>query len=107
MQKLTDATIDELVKGQPAVILEFVSAWCSTCSRLEQQLEAISGELAGRVAMARIDITESPETAQRFDVLGIPTLVFIRDAEHVGQVALTGGASDQKIRQLIQDHLGV
>ena len=55
--------------------------------------------------MAKVDISESPAVTQQFDVMGIPTVVFLRNGKPVHHVTFTGTVSKEKISQLIARYL--
>ena len=105
MQKVTDINFDKVIGGSSVALLDFTSAWCSTCKHLEGIIEELSREQNGRVLMVKVDISDSPAVTQQFDVLGIPTLVFLRDGEPVHRVTFTGTVSKEKISELIDQHL--
>ena len=107
LHRVTDKNYDEIIGGASVALLDFVSAWCSTCKQLEGIIEELSRENNGRVLMAKVDISESPAVTQQFGVMGIPTVVFLRKGKPVHQVTFTGVVSKEKISQMIEQHLGV
>jgi thioredoxin 1 len=107
LQKVADKNYEKIIGGASVALLDFVSAWCSTCKHLEGIIEELSMENIGRVLMAKVDVSDAPKLAQKFGVLGVPTVVFLRNGKPVHQVTFTGVVSKEKISQLIEQHLGV
>ena len=105
LHKVTDKNYDDIIGGSKVAVLDFTSAWCSTCKHLEGIFAELSRENDGRVLMATIDVSESPTLTQTFDVMGIPTVVFLRNGKPVHHVTFTGTVSKEKISQLITRYL--
>ncbi len=107
LPKVTDKNYDEIIGGSSAALLDFTSAWCSTCKHLEGIIEELSREKHDRVLMATVDVSESPAVTQNFGVMGVPTVVFVLYGKPVHHVTFTGAVSKEKISQMITQHLGV
>jgi thioredoxin 1 len=79
---LSDATFDESVGGSDAaVIVDFWAEWCGPCKMIAPVLEDIAKEQAGKLAVAKLNVDDNPETARRFEVLSIPTLIVFKDGQ--------------------------
>ena len=77
---LSDATFDETVKGSDTpVVIDFWAEWCGPCKMIAPALEEIANEHAGKLQVAKLNVDDNPDTARRFDVMSIPTLLVFND----------------------------
>lgn len=80
--KVTDGNFsDEVEKATQPVLLDFSATWCGPCKQLAPLVEEIADEYAGRLKVGAIDIEEAPETAVRFGVFSVPTLILMKDGQ--------------------------
>ena len=82
---LTDASFDEAVKGTGLpILIDFYADWCGPCKMLAPTIEEIA---AGTVdfLVAKINVDEAPEIAERFAVMSIPTLIVLRGGEELAR----------------------
>ena len=75
---VSDAAFEKAVIQNPLpVIVDFWATWCSPCKMVEPMLEKFAKENAGKLMIAKVNIDENPEWASKYDVQGIPTLLFM------------------------------
>ena len=82
---LTSANFDETVKGTALPILvDFYADWCGPCKMLTPTIEEIA---AGAVdfLVAKVNVDEAPEIAERFSVMSIPTLIVLRGGTEIAR----------------------
>ena len=84
MPELNDATFDAAISAAPLAVVDFYATWCGPCKMLAPILESVEKETEG-VAFFRVDVDEAPDTARRFGIMSIPTLVFLKDGEEVAR----------------------
>ena len=96
---LSDATFDESVGGsETPVVVDFWAEWCGPCKMIAPALEEIASEQSGRLTIAKLNVDDNPDTARRFDVMSIPTLLVFQGGEPVKRLVGAKGKG-----QLLQD----
>jgi thioredoxin 1 len=84
---VTDETFEsEVVQNPRPVIVEYWAQWCGPCRQVAPVLEAIAQEHAGQVDVVKLNTDENPRTAQRYQVLAVPTLAVFSGGQVVKQV---------------------
>ena len=106
MQHVTDGNYAELVESSDVpVVLDFGATWCGPCKKLEPILEEVSGGYDGRIRFLKVDVGEAPGTAQRFGVMAVPTVIFLKGGQPVHR--FSGVESKDKIVKMLGQHFGV
>jgi thioredoxin 1 len=83
---LTDATFQQVVAGSRPVLVDFWAAWCGPCRMVAPHVEKLAQEFAGRAVVAKLNVDENPVTAQRFNVMSIPTLLIFKQGAVVDTI---------------------
>jgi thioredoxin 2 len=74
--ELTDANFDAITtRTDLPVLVDFWAPWCGPCVGMAPQFERAAQQLKGRVLFAKVDSDANPQTASRFGIRSIPTLV--------------------------------
>jgi thioredoxin 1 len=90
---------DEVLKSESPVLVDFTATWCGPCKALAPIVDQVATELAGQVKVGKLDIDESPVTASKYGVRGVPTLMVFKKGERAAQhVGLT---TKQKLLTLV------
>jgi thioredoxin 1 len=76
----------EVLLSKEPVAVDFYADWCGPCKALAPVLEKFSEGYAGRVKIAKVNVDHSPALAARFQIRGVPTMMFFRDGKVVDQV---------------------
>jgi thioredoxin 1 len=83
---LTDADFDAQAKAHPLLLVDFWAEWCGPCRMIAPLLEELAGEYAGRLTIGKLNVDENRQTAARFGVRSIPTLLFLRGGSRADQM---------------------
>ena len=92
VREIADADFQTVVLEQGGLVLvDFWAEWCGPCRRLAPTVDALARELRGKVVVGKVNVDENPETADRFNVRGILTLILFQDGTPV-EVITPGGS---------------
>ncbi|NLQ19005.1 thioredoxin TrxA [Marinomonas sp. M1K-6] len=82
--QITDAQFaEEVLNSDIPVIVDFWAPWCGPCKMIAPVLEDVAAEFAGKVKVVKLNVDENQETAPKYNVRGIPTLLVIKGGEVV------------------------
>lgn len=90
MEKISQSQLDERLKAEPRLILDFSSPGCAPCRKIAQTLPTLLDELRTgdpplAVAAYEVDITVEPGLAARFLVMGVPALIVFKEGKEAGR----------------------
>ena len=98
---VTDGSFDQdVLKSTEPVVVDFWAEWCGPCHAIAPALEELAGELDGKVTIAKLNIDENPQTAIRYGVRSIPTLIMFKNGEPMAMQV--GAAPKSRLSDWIQ-----
>ena len=83
IDQITDIESFELVKSKGITLVDFWAQWCGPCLMQTPILEKLAESLNGAINIAKVNIDQAPELAQRFSITTIPTLMLFKDGVEV------------------------
>ena len=89
----------EVLASNIPVVVDFYADWCGPCKMLAPVIEALAGELEGKVKIGKLNVDDAPETARQYGIMSIPTLLYIKNGEVVNKTV--GVVSKAEIEQVI------
>ena len=93
----------EVIQSDTPVLVDFWAEWCMPCKMVAPVLDQISQDYAGRLKIAKVDVDNAGEIAQKFNIVSIPTLLLFKGGSVVGQQV--GAVPRETIEGLFKDHL--
>ncbi|MBO1110746.1 thioredoxin TrxA [Bordetella petrii] len=86
IKNVSDASFDaDVIKSSQPVLVDYWAAWCGPCKMIAPILEEVASEYSGRLTVAKLNVDENQDTAAKYGIRGIPTLMLFKD----GQAAAT------------------
>lgn len=82
MLELTNENFEqEVIKNDIPVLVDFWSPACPPCLMLGPIIEEIAGEFEGKAKIGKLNVMENPETARKYQIVGIPTIIIFKNGE--------------------------
>ena len=90
---------EEVLASDIPVLVDFYADWCGPCKMLAPVIETLATEQEGKVKVAKLNVDDSPETARKYGIMSIPTLLYIKNGEVVNKTV--GVVSKTEIEQIL------
>ena len=95
----------EVLRSREPVLVDFWATWCPPCRMIAPAVEALAGEYEGKAKVAKLDVDENPDLAERYGVQSIPTLLVFKDGRVVEQ--RIGALPKAEIARMLEAHVAV
>ncbi len=90
--------VAEIEQAKGLALVDFWAVWCGPCQVIAPVIEQLAEQLAGKVKFAKLDTDTNQNTAVRFNVRSIPTIMFFKDGKHVDTVI----GADPRIKAILE-----
>jgi thioredoxin 1 len=100
----TDAGFDtEVLRSNVPVLVDFWAEWCGPCRQMAPTIDLIAAEYSGKVKVGKLDVDSNGDTAMRYNVRGIPTLLLFKNGQVVEQ--RVGAVGKSEVQKMLDSHL--
>lgn len=101
-EELTNGKFDDFIK-EGVVLIDFYADWCMPCVMMGPIVDEVAEKLKGKAKVAKVNVEDGQEIAQKFNVSSIPNFVLFKDGKVVDQ--FVGGMSEEELEEKIKAHL--
>jgi thioredoxin 1 len=100
----TDATFDqEVLRSDVPVLVDFWAEWCGPCRMMAPTIDTVANDYAGRLKVGKVDVDANGDTATRYNIRGIPTLLLFKGGRVVDQ--RVGAIGRSEVQKLLDAHV--
>jgi thioredoxin 1 len=104
VRPVTDLSFNEdVIAAKRPVLVDFFAGWCGPCMAMAPILEDVAGDNAGRLDVVKLDVDANPETATRFGIRSLPTLLLFKSGQLVA--SQVGALPKARLKAWIDDAL--
>ena len=89
-------------RRQP-VLIDFWAPWCGPCRQMAPTIDTVAQEYAGKVKVGKLDVDSNNNTAMRYNIRGIPTLLLFKGGKVVEQ--RVGAIGKQEVQKMLEPHV--
>jgi len=105
MLELTDSNFTkEVIDSDLPVLVDFTASWCGPCQMAAPVIEELAKDYKGKIKVGKMDIDRNKETAIKYGVMSIPTVVIFKEGKEVKRVV--GFPGKAAYEELIEGILG-
>ena len=103
---VTDADFAQVVEASNLpVVVDFWAEWCEPCHIMSAYAGFLAADFAGRVLVTALDVDENPVAAERYQIMGLPTLLILRQGAEVARITgiIAYAEIQRQVEQLLVD----
>jgi len=100
----TDASFDkDVLSAEVPVLVDFWAEWCGPCRMMAPTVDQVASDYAGKVKVGKLDVDTNQQTASRYGIRGIPTLLLFKGGQIVEQKV--GAIGKPEFQKMLDKHI--
>jgi thioredoxin 1 len=100
----TDSTFDtDVINSEVPVLVDFWAEWCGPCRMMGPTVDQVATEYSGKVKVGKLDVDSNQQTAARYGIRGIPTLLLFKEGKIVEQKV--GAIAKPEFQKMLEKYL--
>ena len=102
--KVSDASFEtEVLNASEPVVVDFWAEWCGPCRQMTPTIDTLATEYEGKAKIGKLNVDENGQTAMRYNVRGIPTLLLFKGGKIVEQKV--GAIGKSEVQKMLDAHV--
>jgi len=93
-------SFNEIINSSTPVLVDFYADWCAPCKMMAPILHQVSKDMEGKVKVIKVDVDKNEDTARKYQIRSIPTMILFKDGKAVWQGV--GVMQADQIKAIIQ-----